>query len=101
MSLFLNIPYLPLYFHYTFLLSALIYWGQHALRIYVIIKNSKSPVTKSIKLYSHFSVNQVSSQAFQKKMYLWLMLIFPLFIAALEKIFKFIPGLVKKTKAVI
>lgn len=29
------------------------------------------------------------------------MLIFPLFIAALEKIFKFIPGLVKKIKAVI
>ena len=29
------------------------------------------------------------------------MLIFPLFIAALEKIFKLIPGLVKKTKAVI
>ena len=99
--MFLNIPYLPLYFHYTFLLSGLIYCGQNALRIYVIIKNSKSPVTKFIKLYSHISVNQVSSQAFQKNIYLWLMLIFPLFIAALEKIFKFIPGLVKKIKAVI
>lgn len=98
MSVFLNIPYLPLYFHYTFLLSGLIHY---ALRIYVIIKNSKSPVTKFIKLYSHISVNQVSSQAFKKYTYLWLMLIFPLFIAALEKIFKFLPGLVKKIKAVI
>lgn len=58
-------------------------------------------MTKFIKLYSHISVNQVFSQAFQKNIYLWLMLIFPLFIAALEKIFKIIPGLVKKIKAVI
>lgn len=54
-SVFLNIPYLLLYFHYTFLLLGLIYCGQHALRIYVIIKNSKSPVTKFIKLlFTHF-----------------------------------------------